>query len=401
MADKVLFVDDEVDVLEGLRRTLHKEFEVHIAVGGAQALAVIEEHGPFPVVVSDMRMPGMSGAQLLARVKELAPDTVRILLTGYTDLNSAIEAVNDGHVFRFLTKPCPKELLVRSIAEAVEQYRLITVEHNLLEDTLLGSIKVLADVLNAANPEAFGRSLRIARYVRHMAAKLGADPHWSYEAAAALSQLGCITLDSDLILRAYTGAELSAEEQKLFNSHPEAGARLLEQIPRLGPVAWMISHQLSEEIPNHVPGLSETAENETVLGAKILKLAIEFDSMRMLSFSAAQAVEKFLTKYKDLPREAIEALKTLGPVPTEMELRKISTSKLAVGMYLDQEIRNKQGMLLVPKGQEITQPILMRIANHWRTGTIENEIMALVPVAQVFSLASAMGSTHSPQAELP
>ncbi len=344
---------------------------------------------------SDMRMPGMSGAQLLAKVKELAPDTVRILLTGYTDLNSAIEAVNDGHVYRFLTKPCSKELLVSSIAEAIEQYRLLKVEHNLLEDTLLGSIKVLADVLNAANPEAFGRSLRIARYVRHMVAKLGVGPHWSYEAAAALSQLGCITLDTDLILRAYTGAELSVEERKLFNSHPEAGARLLEQIPRLGPVAWMISHQLSEEIPSHVPGLSEAAEKQTLLGAKILRLAIAFDSMRMSSFSPAQAVEKFLSQYKDIPREAIEALKTLGPVPTQMQLRKISTSKLAVGMYLDQEIRNKQGMLLVPKGQEITQPILMRIANHCRTGTIDNEVMALVPVDQDL-LASVMHPTPLP-----
>ena len=391
MADKVLFVDDEVDVLDGLRRTLRREFEVHIAVGGVQALAMIEEHGPFPVVVSDMRMPGMSGAQLLAKVRQLAPDTVRILLTGYTDLNSAIEAVNEGNIFRFLTKPCEKELLVRSISDAVEQYRLITVERNLLEDTLLGSIKVLADVLNAANPEAFGRSLRIARYVRHMVEKLDVSPHWSYEAAAALSQLGCVTLDSDLILRAYTGAQLSTPERELFNSHPQAAAHLLEQIPRLGPMAWMIGQQLSDEIPNTVPGLSEPAAKETVLGAKILKLAIAFDNLRMLSFTVAEALERLRPRHKEFPPELIEALKSLGPEHTGTELKRVATARLAVGMFLDQEIRNKQGMLLVPKGQEITQPILMRINNHWRSGTIDSEVMALVPAEdERFPLASVL-----------
>jgi len=380
MADKILFVDDEVDVLDGLRRALHREFEVHIAVGGAQALTAIEEHGPFPVIVSDMRMPGMSGAQLLAKVRQSAPDTVRILLTGYTELNSAIEAVNEGNIFRFLTKPCEKDVLARSLAEAVEQYRLITVERSLLENTLLGSIKVLADVLDAANPEAFGRSLRIARYVRQIVANLGVRPPWSFEAAAALSQLGCISLDSDLILRAYTGAKLTPEQRQIFNSHPQAGAALLQQIPRLAPVAWMIAHQLSDDIPDSVPGLSESESKETVLGAKILKLAIAFDNMRMMSFSAAEAMERLRPRYKEFPPEMIEALKSLGPENTGVELRRVATSKLTVGMFLDQEIRNKQGMLLVAKGQEITQPILMYIQNHWRSGAVDNEVMALVPV---------------------
>ena len=173
--DKILFVDDESSVLSGYQRVLHREFEVSIALGGEQGLASIRTNGPFAVVISDMRMPGMNGAQFLSQVRQKVPDTVRMLLTGYTDLNAAMDAVNEGNIFRFLTKPCEKELLVKAIVSGVEQYRLVRIEKELLEKTLMGCIMVLMDVLSAASPEAFGKSRRIAHYVRHLVLKLGLD----------------------------------------------------------------------------------------------------------------------------------------------------------------------------------------------------------------------------------
>src|SRR5450432_1039892 len=171
MPAKILFVDDEAAVLAGYDRTLHREFEVDTATGGELGLKAINSSGPYAVVISDMRMPGMSGAQFLAKARQSSPDTVRMLLTGYTDLGAAMEAVNEGNIFRFLTKPCGKEILVPAINAGVEQNDLIRSEKELLEQTLLGSIKVLTEVLGAASPEAFGRSLRIAQFVRHIASK--------------------------------------------------------------------------------------------------------------------------------------------------------------------------------------------------------------------------------------
>jgi CheY-like chemotaxis protein len=113
MADKILFVDDEPAVLDGYRRMLHREFEVDTATGGERGLMLIHDCGPYCVVISDMRMPGMNGAEFLSQVRQKTPETVRMLLTGYTDINAAIEAVNEGNIFRFLTKPCMKETLVR------------------------------------------------------------------------------------------------------------------------------------------------------------------------------------------------------------------------------------------------------------------------------------------------
>src|ERR1035438_9616095 len=158
MMDKILFVDDESLALSGYQRLLHRGFDVGIALDAEQGLASIQKNGPYAVVIPDMRMPGMNGAQFLSQVRQKAPDTVRMLLTGYTDLDAAMDAVNDGNIFRFLTKPCEKDLLVKAITSGVEQYRLVRIEKDLLEKTLRGSIRVLTDVLSAASPETFGRS---------------------------------------------------------------------------------------------------------------------------------------------------------------------------------------------------------------------------------------------------
>src|SRR5208282_5972980 len=100
MSERVLFVDDEPQVLEGIQRSLRKQVAIHTATSGAEGLRLLSEMGPFAVVVSDMRMPIMSGAQFLARVREQTPDTVRMILSGHADLAATIAAVNEGHIYR-------------------------------------------------------------------------------------------------------------------------------------------------------------------------------------------------------------------------------------------------------------------------------------------------------------
>ena len=133
------------------------------APDGAAGLAALQHHLATAVVISDMRMPGMDGASFLHRTRQVAPDTVRLLLTGDTNLDSAIAAVNHGQIFRFLTKPCPPQVLIPTLVSAAKQYDLITGEKVLLEQTLHGCIKTLTDVLSLANPAAFGRATRANR----------------------------------------------------------------------------------------------------------------------------------------------------------------------------------------------------------------------------------------------
>jgi response regulator RpfG family c-di-GMP phosphodiesterase len=134
----ILLVDDAVPVLDGLRRQLRKNFTVHTATGGAEALRLLESE-PVRVVVSDMRMPGMDGATFLSRVRERWADVGRILLTGEADTRAAAAAVDDGRIHRFLTKPCPPEVLVAEINGAVELNRPVTAEQELQRRTARGT----------------------------------------------------------------------------------------------------------------------------------------------------------------------------------------------------------------------------------------------------------------------
>jgi len=379
VADKILFVDDEPSVLDGYKRILYREFDVDTAQGGEQGLIAIHERGPYAVVISDMRMPSMSGAAFLARVRQTAPDTVRILLTGYASLDAAIEAVNQGNIFRFLTKPCSKEVLTAAIDAALVQYRLISVERELLEHTLMGSIKVLTEVLSAASPEAFGRSMRIASYVRQLVARFALPSQWRFEAAAMLSQLGCVTLDPEFVKMSYVGNYPSPQDRARFATHPEAARYLLTNIPRLEQVAWMIGQQLNPAIKPNDSDHSAAVGEDILLGARILKLAVAMDGLRMMGLSNEEAFAKIRDRRTEFGADLIEAAAGIQPETTSMELRKVQVSKLTTGMILQQEITTKTGMLVVPNGHEITHPLLIKLNSYAGAGTIGRDVIVLVP----------------------
>ena len=243
VSEKILFVDDESAILQGYVRLFRNEFEIDTSVTGKGALIAIETKGPYAVIVSDMQMPEMSGVEVLRKVKEIAPESVRIILTGHADLSAAIAAVNDGSVFRFLTKPCSKETLGKTLSAALMQYRLVRAERELLEQTLTGSIEVLSEVLSIVNPAAFSRAMRLKRYMKHVVSMLRLPRPWRFEVAAMMSQLGCVVLAPETIEAVFAGRELAPEEQERYASHPDIARSLLENIPRMEPIAWMIAHQ--------------------------------------------------------------------------------------------------------------------------------------------------------------
>ena len=104
--------------------------------------------------------------------RETAPDTVRIMLTGFAEIQAVIEAINQGNIFRFLTKPCTTDILTRALNDGIKQFELVLAERELLEKTLKGTVQVLTEILSLVNPEAFGRASRITRYAREIAEQL-------------------------------------------------------------------------------------------------------------------------------------------------------------------------------------------------------------------------------------
>lgn len=170
MSHKVLFVDDESRVVEGYRRKLRRHIDMDIACSGSEGLKLIEANGPYAVVVSDMRMPGMDGLEFLSKVKELVPSTVRVMLTGNSDQKTAIDAVNKGRIFRFLSKPCETESVISVLNDGIQEYERNVDENDRLE-TALNDVENLSNLLshqanhdaltNLANREEFQRQLNL------------------------------------------------------------------------------------------------------------------------------------------------------------------------------------------------------------------------------------------------
>ena len=131
---KVLCVDDDVNLLNGLRRQMRRKFEFHTASSGREALEILDGQGPFAVVVSDYNMPEMDGIAFLKEVHRHSPDTVTVMLTGKAGLDVAVSALHEGGIYRFLNKPCPGQILESTIRDCLEQYRLMMAERTLKAD---------------------------------------------------------------------------------------------------------------------------------------------------------------------------------------------------------------------------------------------------------------------------
>jgi CheY-like chemotaxis protein len=377
MSDKILFVDDEPAILVGLQRVLRSEFDVTTAVGGAAGLLRIQHHGPFAVVVSDRRMPGMDGIEFLLKVKEAAPDTIRIMLTGQADLQTAIDAVNEDNIFRFLRKPCEKEKLVKSLNDGLAQYRLVCAEKELLEDTLRGSVHVLTEVLSLVNPAGFSRAARVRRYVEHVVRSLALRNPWKFEIAAMMSQLGCVILDPDIVEAVYSGQKLSPEDQEQYECHPQVAEELLKNIPRMESVAWMIAHQ-SKPLTAARSG-SSREDADMRLGAQILRAALTYDVLLHVRHSRVEAATYLIRKGVDA--KIVDALVELEPEIAGQGSRTINVADLTVGMILEQEIRTKTGLLVAARGQEVTPPLWLHLSNFAEQGAIGNTIEVSVRTA--------------------
>jgi CheY-like chemotaxis protein len=360
MAEKILLVDDESNVLDGYRRSLGRDFLLETAVGGEDALQRVAQAGPYAVVVSDMRMPGMDGVQLLSAIKARWPDTIRIMLTGNADKDTAIHAINEGSIFRFLNKPCEKEIMAKTLTAALVQYRMVIAEKQLLEQTLSGAIQVLTEVLSLVNPEAFGRAERARRYIHHIVTAMKLPNVWQYEVAAMMSQLGCVTLAPETIKAVYNGEKLSANEQAQYDSHPAVAYDLLSKIPRLEPIARMIEHQ-NRPLPDSSAASPETAELRT--GTEILRLTLAYERLIHKGTSRNEAVHTLSRQNKNFSQEFFHALVELDPNAEEGEKRQCRIEMLATGMIIQQEVRAEDGTLLVSKGQEVTGPLLSKLKN--------------------------------------
>lgn len=366
----VLFVDDEQNILDTFRATLRKRFKVDTALGPKEGLEKVRTSGPYAVVVSDLKMPDMDGIKFLSKVHEMSPDTVRVMLTGHADLNSAISAVNEGSVFRFLTKPSPTETMIRTLELAVKQYSLVVAERELLRGTLRGSIKVLTDILSLVNPEAFGRSERVNRLASLVGEQLNMKTTLYLDLAAMLSHLGFVTLTDTVLEKTYKGEELTAEEQQIFDMHPFVTAGMISQIPRMAKVAEIIQQQHDSLLEN------PTQPQE----ARILKACLDYDSLIQQGLEKQDAIDTLRQREGVYDTKVIDVLEK-GTAGEEGYIRReLSLSELRPGMILDEALWSVDELHIMAEGTKVTETAMMRIKNFMQAKRLPPRIRALVPL---------------------
>ena len=377
MSEKILLVDDDPLILEGYKRSLSREFRMETALGGPQGLKLVTENGPYAVVVSDMRMPEMDGIQFLNKVKSSSTDTVRIVLTGNADVESAVIAINEGSIFRFLTKPCSREIMAKTLTAALVQYRMMTAEKQLLEQTLSSCIQVLTEVLSLVNPAAFSRAERARRYIHHIVTVMKLGNPWQYEVAAMMSQLGCVTLPAETIDAVYKGDQLLPDEQAQYDAHPSVAYGLLSKIPRLEPIAWMIEHQNRPVIED---GNSET---EIRTGAEILRLVLAYERLVHKGTSRTEALHLLTRQNTEINQKIFDALVTLDPNAEEGITKRCRIEDLVPGMIIQEEVRTNDGGLLVSKGHEVTPTVIFKLKNFHARRAIAATVNVSMPTSSL------------------
>jgi response regulator RpfG family c-di-GMP phosphodiesterase len=351
---RVLCVDDEPMVLEGLERNLGEAFEIVTASSGLDGLALIAASPPFAAIVSDMRMPQMTGAEFLAQARRLAPDATRVLLTGYADTSAAIAAINDGHIFRFLCKPCAPDVLQRHLVDAVRHHALVTAERELLEQTLQGAVQLLTDLLALAAPALFERSRQLRARVAFAAEALGYDNRWECELAALLAHVGCVTLPPGLIERAWAGARVTPDERALVDAHPAVAHRLLAAIPRLGRVADIVRLQR---------GTSRIEDATLARAVDLLRAALALDQLLARRVPLAEALEALTTRHHD--PAIVHALGAHAqPAPGT---RAVCLADAWVGWVLDRDVMAPTGAMLAKAGMTLS-PVLLEALHRFARG---------------------------------
>lgn len=360
MSDKprVVMVDDEPNILSAYRRSIGRKYDLQTYEGGPKAIEAFRAGVDAAVVVTDMRMPEMSGVEFVQAARKIRPDSVYVMLTGNADQQTAIDAINQGRVFRFLNKPCPPEELDQTIRSALRQYELIHAEKTLLRETLMGSVKLFAEIMTLSDPDLAEASKQIRADVRRLGEAVGVSSHWQLPLAASLALLGAV---------AQPPASIATRlEDKNLDLTADIGSRLLKHIPRLQSVAAIIAAQRERGyLPEKIADLEEP--DMVLVGARLLRFAVDWRRETInWGNDRAKGLERLESDASDYDKRLLEAAKEIvesgvcrADIPTEAI--SVPIKRLHAGDIMCEPLTTRNGLTLVQSGEELTPLIIERI----------------------------------------
>jgi len=274
----LLFVDDEPDIVDSLRRSFRKAYTVLTATSGNEALDLLKTHN-VDLIISDQRMPGMTGDAMLAMAKELQPDAIRILLTGYSDLESLVKCVNEAGIYKYMTKPWEPEVLKLTVDRALEHLdvaRKLKLASEQLEDAYLDAITMLSIACEGKDEDTSLHVRRVQEYTEALAREFGlADEAANHMGVMSiLHDIGKLGIPDSILKKP---GKLDAEEWHIMKGHAAHGVRILGSNPFYS-IAREIAGSHHENWDGTGYPLQQKGE-EIPLSARIVRVADVFDAL--------------------------------------------------------------------------------------------------------------------------
>lgn len=407
---KIICIDDESNILQALKRTLRTEsYEVVTTTSPEELLEQISTSA-FAIMITDQRMPDIEGTKLLDIVKQVSPDTIRILLTGYTDITAATEAINRGSVYRFLTKPWDDDMLRLTLQQAMKDYsqgkdtkssserakqknselselnKILEVQlreklqqidqlNYQLNGALIESIKTMAFATKEHNTIIAAHSKRVALMATQIALQMNLPELQvnQIEAAALLHDIGESSLPSDILQK--PELKRSSLERKIFEKHVLQGEAALRNMPNMNDIAQIVRSHHERYDGNGYPDM--LVGEDIPLGARILAIADAYDKHMHAGYSQQnseprEVLNALLRKAGfDFDPVILEVLKKL--VETENHLMEIKSYEIEiqlrevqVGLKLSRDLVTQKGVLLLPKDSTIETIDLAQIVTFLR-----------------------------------
>lgn len=356
--EKVLLIDDEPLITNSLKRGLAGDYHFLSATSGAEGLSLLKANPTVAIIVTDMSMPSMTGSEFLKESMKCAPDAVRVMLTGLADQKTAVRAINEGAIYRFLTKPCSTQDFEDTLKDCMVRRQLQKQERDLLQNTLGGLIGLITDLLSFVDPSGVQHAIHMRKIIRELnkSVFLGGI---EVELAAMLAGIGKLSLPLELLVKNANHEVLSDKEKTAFDQYLGVSSRLLKQIPKLDKVSLILDAAGNGGAPE-----KSSPVHNGVIGFRVagkISAAIQ-DGEPTIST---------LKRISDTLRT--EELELFAPLLSDRGLSKenrqaghfeVSFSDLCPGQRFVEDVTDKNGKLLLKKGFLVSEAIIERIKNH-------------------------------------
>jgi DNA-binding response OmpR family regulator len=381
----IIVVDDNPTNLELLEEMLrHRDYTVRSLTAGKAALAAALQEPP-DLFLLDINMPEMNGYEVCERLKSM-PSLSGIPVIFISALDSTedkVKGFRSGGV-DYISKPIQFEEVQARVETHLKLRRAQQAEHDLLEKTLSGAVGTLWELVELTSPALAVRSRALRDIVLRMTKQMVVADPWQYELAARLCLVGCMALPEEVFEKAYSGGDLTPDEDRMFCAHPESAAQLLSNIPRLEIVAEMIRRQ---QRPDSEPSVAEQISQ----GACMLHLALELDQKVYRGIALQSAIAQLRMSNRFDPH-LLDAFKDYFPERAEFEVHRLPIRKLHTGMVLNEDILSQDGNLIILReGTVLTRTWIERLGNFETVRGVQEMASVRVPKLAALSMAADGG----------